>query len=175
MLGATHPSLLQTVMKIRECTLQDVSTIATLVSVSNKSVAVRFGLTEENCPKHSSFYTEDRARADFARGEIYFLIEDGSIPLGCVAYENPSPGLAYLNRLCVLPEYRNRGIGARLVERIIKYAHSASIRTISIGVIGEHTELQLWYNKLGFIDGESKRFPHLPFSVKYMTYPLQKS
>jgi hypothetical protein len=42
-----------------------------------------------------------------------------------------------------------------------------------IGVIGEHTELQRWYRKLGFKDGETKRFPHLPFSVKYMAYALQ--
>jgi hypothetical protein len=47
------------------------------------------------------------------------------------------------------------------------------VQTISIGVIGEHTELQRWYRKLGFKDGETKRFPHLPFSVKYMAYALQ--
>jgi hypothetical protein len=35
-------------------------------------------------------------------------------------------------------------------------------------VIGEHAQLQRWYNKLGFVDGETKHFAHLPFSVKYM-------
>jgi hypothetical protein len=44
---------------------------------------------------------------------------------------------------------------------------------ISIGVIGEHVDLQRWYSKLGFEPGETKRFPHLPFSVTYMAYAIQ--
>ena len=134
-----------------------------------------FGLDADNCPKHPSFCTEAWIEADLARGERYFIIEDGTDPVGCVAYENPSAGLAYLNRLSVLPAYRQRGVGARLVRHIVEHARAASIKTISIGVIGEHTELQRWYRNLGFTDGETKRFPHLPFSVKYMAYALSSS
>jgi ribosomal protein S18 acetylase RimI-like enzyme len=146
-----------------------------LVSESNKDVAAMFGLDADNCPKHPSFCTEAWIEADLARGERYFIIEDGTDPVGCVAYENPSAGLAYLNRLSVLPAYRQRGVGARLVRHIVEHARAASIKTISIGVIGEHTELQRWYRNLGFTDGETKRFPHLPFSVKYMAYALSSS
>lgn len=160
-------------MNIRESTDKDLATIAMLVSESNKDVAAKFGLNAENCPKHPSFCTEGWIAADFARGERYFVIEDDSSAIGCVAYENPSPGIAYLNRLSVLPLHRNRGVGARLVQHIIQLARSAAIQTISIGVIGEHTELQRWYRKQGFKDGETKRFPHLPFSVKYMSYTVQ--
>ena len=71
------------------------------------------------------------------------------------------------------PTARNRGVGALLVQHIVEHARNSSIQTISIGVIGEHTGLQQWYRKLGFQDGETKRFPHLPFSVKYMSYALQ--
>jgi len=60
-----------------------------------------------------------------------------------------------------------------LVAHIVQHAQSASIKNISIEVIGEHTALQRWYNKPGFKDGETKRFTHLPFTVKYMTYTLQ--
>ena len=160
-------------MNIRESTPEDSATIAILVSESNKDVATKFGLNAENCPKHPSFCTEAWVKADMERGERYFIIEESSKPIGCVAYESPSSGLAYLNRLSVLPEHRNRGVGAQLVQYIISHARSASIQTISIGVIGEHMELQRWYNKLGFRDGETSRFPHLPFSVKYMTYAIQ--
>lgn len=159
-------------MKIRASTADDVATIAMLVSESNKDVAAKFGLNAENCPKHPSFCTDAWIKADLARGERYFVIEDGDTAIGCVAYENPSAGLAYLNRLSVLPNHRNRGVGTRLVQHIIQHARAASIQTISIGVIGEHTELQRWYHKLGFKDGETKRFPHLPFSVKYMSYAV---
>lgn len=146
-----------------------------LVRESNKDVAVKFNLNAENCPKHPSFYTESWVQADLDRGETYFILEDDSVPLGCVAYEIPSSGLAYLNRLSVLPKYRNRGIGARLVRHIVEHVRALSVQCISIGVIGEHADLQRWYNKLGFADGDTRRFPHLPFSVKYMTCSLPTS
>ncbi len=159
-------------MTIREASAKDLTTIAMLVSESNKDIAEKFGLNADNCQKHPSFCTEAWVKSDLARGERYFILEEDSVPIACVAYENPSAGLAYLNRLSVLPPYRNRGIGAHLVKYIIQLAQASSIQTISIGVIGEHSDLQRWYRSLGFIDGETKRFPHLPFSVKYMSYTV---
>ena len=159
-------------MPIREAFAEDAAIIARLVREANRDVAVRFGLTAENCPKHTSLCTEDWVRAEFARGERYFVCTDGATVVGCVAYENPQPGLAYLNRLSVLPAQRRRGNGARLVGHIVDLARAESVATISIGVIGEHAELQRWYRKLGFVDGETRRFAHLPFSVRYMTYAV---
>ena len=160
-------------MQIREATANDVATIAMLVSQSNQDVALKFGLNADNCPKHPSFCNASWVESDLARGERYFILEENSEPIACVAYEAPSDQLAYLNRLSVLPRHRRRGLGARLVEHIIDLARAGSIQTISIGVIGEHSELQRWYKQLGFITGETKRFPHLPFSVTYMTYAVQ--
>ncbi|WIT12169.1 GNAT family N-acetyltransferase [Paucibacter sediminis] len=160
-------------MQIREASSADRSTIAMLVSEANKDVAVQFGLNIENCPKHPSFYTPSWVDADFSRGEKYFIAEDNLSPIACVAYEIPSAGLAYLNRLSVLPAHRRSGVGAKLVRHVVDQVRTLSVSTISIGVIGEHTVLQAWYNKLGFTDGEIKRFPHLPFSVKYMAYAVQ--
>ena len=159
-------------MRIRGATSEDLVTIAMLVSESNKDVALTFGLNAENCPKHPSFCTEAWVKADMARGETYFILEEASKPVACVAYESPRAGLAYLNRLSVLPAHRRLGAGARLVHHVIQHSRAAAIATISIGVIGEHIELQRWYKKLGFKDGETKQFSHLPFSVKYMAYAL---
>lgn len=146
----------------------DIPTLAMLVSEANKDVAVRFGLNAQNCPKHPSFCTDAWIEGDLARGERYFILEDSGSAVGCVAYERPGPGRAYLNRLSVLPEHRNRGAGARLVRHVVEMAAADSVQNISIGVIGEHTELMRWYEALGFTVGEVKRFPHLPFSVQYM-------
>ncbi len=157
-------------MLIREYAAPDRPTIAMLVSESNKTVASMFGLNAENCPKHPSFCTESWVDAEIARGETYFILGDaGAGAIGCVAYESPGPKRAYLNRLSVLPAHRGAGAGERLVRHVIEHARGDGIESISIGVIGEHTELQRWYNKLGFVDGETKHFAHLPFSVKYMT------
>lgn len=160
-------------MHIREASTDDLAVIAMLVSQANQDVAQTFGLNADNCPKHPSFCTSAWVESDFARGERYFILEEDEFPVACVAYETPSDKLAYLNRLSVLPTHRRRGFGARLVEYIIELARAGSIRTVSIGVIGEHVELQRWYSRLGFVSGETKRFPHLPFSVSYMAYNLE--
>jgi diamine N-acetyltransferase len=159
-------------MEIRQACADDGALLAALVSEANKDVAQRFGLNAENCPKHPSFCTAAWIDADFARGERYFILEDGAAAVGCVAYERPGPGRAYLNRLSVLPEHRKRGAGARLVQYIARLAASESVGTISIGVIGEHVELKRWYERLGFTCGEVKRFQHLPFPVQYMAYAV---
>lgn len=159
-------------MIIRPANAADLATLAMIISTSNQDVATRFGLNADNCPKHPSFCTEAWVAADLQRGERYFILEDDGQPAGCVAYEGPSPGLAYLNRLSVLPSHRRRGIGERLVRHIVDHARSSAVRSISIGVIGEHAQLQEWYRRLGFVDGETKRFAHLPFSVKCMAYAV---
>ena len=160
-------------MNIREATLQDAATLAMLVSVSNQDVAARFGLDFDNCPKHPSFCTEDWIKADLARGERYFVAEDASNPVACVAFELAGAGVGYLNRLSVLPAHRRGGIGAQLVQHVLELARHNGLQAVSIGVIGEHLALQRWYTKLGFVTGDTRDFAHLPFSVTYMTCAIR--
>lgn len=157
-------------MTIREFQPGDASTVAMLVSASNQGVAAMFGLNAENCPRHPSFCTPQWVAAEIARGETYFILDDVAAgAIGCVAYERAGAERAYLNRLSVLPAQRRSGAGERLVRHVVEHARSQGAASISIGVIGEHLDLQRWYGKLGFVDGETRRFAHLPFSVRYMT------
>jgi len=157
-------------MQIREARPDDNTTLAMLISESNKDVATRFGLNADNCPKHPSFCTGDWVSADFARGERYFIAERDGEPMACVAYEVPNPTVAYLNRLSVLPAHRRQGLGQQLVRHVLALARTNGIPAVSIGVIGEHAALQHWYAKRGFVAGEQKHFAHLPFSVRYMSF-----
>lgn len=159
-------------MHIRSATVEDAGIVAEIVSNSNKDVASQFGLTIDNAPKHPSFYTEDWVMSDFTRGEEYFLYEEQKQVKGCVAFEQPDPDTAYLNRLSVLPDYRHRGIGAVLVRYILEYSAQKGARTVSIGIIAEHGVLNKWYADLGFTNGEVREFDHLPFNVRYMRYAL---
>lgn len=159
-------------MKIREAGPHDDAALARLVAESNRDVALKFGLTAENCPKHPSQCTAEWVRADRARGERYFIAQVDARPVGCVAYDNPRPDLAYLNRLSVLPAWRRQGVGERLVRHIVDLARANAVATISIGVIAGHEELQRWYRKLGFVDGQTRSFAHLPFAVRYLSYVL---
>lgn len=160
-------------MKIREATNHDAATLTTLISESNRDVAAKFMLTFENCPKHPSFCTADWVLADLARGERYFLAGDASEHIACAAFEPAGAGVGYMNRLSVLPMHRRCGAGARLVQHVMQQARANDCQSLSIGVIGEHLELQRWYQKLGFVTGDTRHFGHLPFSVTYMSFDLR--
>jgi len=159
-------------MHIRTTTRADGELLARLISASNRDVAIRFRLDAESCPKHPSFCTAAWVAADIQRGARYFIIERDGEAVGCVAYEDGGEGTAYLNRLSVLPAWRRRGAGERLVRHVIELARSSGIGTVSIGIIAAHAELKNWYLGMGFTEGETKTFPHLPFAVSYLTYAV---
>ena len=159
-------------MIVREGTQEESGLIAMLIRDSNRDLAKRFMLNAENCPKHPSFCTLEWVAADFERGERYFICEKAHAPIGCVAIENPAEGIAYMNRLAVLPDERRSGAGETLVRYVIEHSRLCGIKTISIGIVAAHEELRNWYIRLGFTEKDTKRFPHLPFEVMYMCYEI---
>jgi ribosomal protein S18 acetylase RimI-like enzyme len=147
----------------------------TLVDVIRRAcatVAKRFALTPQNCPKTAAFYTMDRLRADLDRGVQYYLLEDNTEACGCVALENAKPGVCYLERLAVLPEHRSKGFGTALVRHAFAEAMAMGIRRIEIGIIAEDTRLKQWYRRFGFELTGTKTFDHLPFLVAFMATDL---
>lgn len=157
---------------IRPASENDITAIAHLIQLAYRDIARRFGLTPDNCPKHPSNCTNAWIRNDLERAVTYFLLVNDNTLIGCAALETADPSVAYLMRLAVLPKFRRRGFGEMLVQYIITQARRIDMSSISIGLIAEQEELATWYRKLGFILGETKRFEHLPFAVRYMTYPL---
>ena len=150
----------------------DVSDLSHLIRNAYRDVADRFGLTPANCPKHPSNCTNDWIEKDFARGVRYFIMKNGSTAVGCVALERAEGDLCYLERLAVLPPQRNKGYGQQLVRHVLGTAREQGAKTVSIGIIAKQTELKQWYQNIGFIEGETKEFNHLPFQVCFLTYAL---
>jgi len=109
------------------------------------------------------------------RGVTYFAIENKNHVVGCVALELANTEVCYLERLAVLPDQRRRGFGEALVTHALSEARLLGAHCVSIGIIAEHTELKDWYKGFGFVEGESKEFPHLPFRVTVMSYDIKKS
>jgi len=161
--------------KIRICTQDDALVLAEIVRKSFRDVAERFGLTQENAPRHPSNCTIDWIRNEMKRGVTYFAIENKNHTVGCVALERANTEVCYLERLAVLPDQRRRGFGKALVNHALSEAKLFRVHSVSIGIITEQTELKNWYKGLGFIEGESKKFPHLPFRVTFMSYGTKKS
>lgn len=157
---------------IRKANSNDVSEVSSIIRKAYRDVADRFQLTPSNCPKHPSNCTEKWIENDLVRGVRFFIMEPGGRPVGCVAMEMAGGGLCYLERLAVLPQDRNKGFGHQLVEHVFRTARKQNVKKISIGIIAKQTDLKQWYQKIGFIEGETKEFSHLPFQVCFMTYDL---
>ncbi len=157
---------------IRKANANDVSLLADLIRSAFQDVAVRFELTPQNCPKHPSNYTDEWVENDFKRGVIYYILENNGKPAGCVALEKADTEICYLERLAVLHENRQKGFGRALVDQIFSDARAMGAKKISIGIISDDIELNGWYQKIGFIEGEKKTFPHLPFMVTFLSYDL---
>lgn len=157
---------------IRQATWEDADVLAGLIRDSFRDVAERFHLDRENAPTHPSNCQPDWIRSDLARGVSYYLLCRSGSPAGCVALELASPAVAYLERLGVHPEQRGRGFGAELVRHVLGRARAAGAGVVSVGVIAENTEIVSWYERLGFTQTETRRFPHLPFKVAYLEHAL---
>ncbi|WP_320034342.1 GNAT family N-acetyltransferase [Halarcobacter sp.] len=155
-------------MNIIKADIKDAEKISFIIKKANEQVAKEFNLNIDNCPKHPSFCTKDWVISDFERDEEYFLYKKDENIVACVAFENPKPEVAYLNRLSVLPLHQKQKIGEELVSFIFKYAKTKNIKRVSIGIIAKHEKLKNWYLKLGFEEGRKSSFEHLPFEVLYM-------
>lgn len=158
--------------QIHRCTKEDIGVLVKTIRSSFRDVAERFGLTQENAPRHPSNCTSEWIQKDMERGVTYFVIENENHAVGCVALELASSEVCYLERLAVLPDQRGRGFGKALVNHLLSEAKHLGVHSVNIGIIAEHTELNHWYKGIGFVEGESKEFPHLPFRVTFMSYKV---
>ncbi len=159
-------------MTIRPARTDEGRTIVDILHRACATVAERFGLTPENCPRSPAFYTLQRVQADFERDVRYYLLEEGADARGCVALEKAKPDACYLERLAVLPECRGQGFGKALVTYALAQAQTLGVARVEIGIIAEDTRLADWYRQRGFVETDTKTFDHLPFTVGFMARQL---
>ena len=95
---------------LRQADRSDTQRLADLIAASFADVALRFGLTRDNCPTHSSFITEAEIRRCMDFGTIFLLAFDGERACGCIGYRQPKDGNSIFEKIGVLPESRRRGI-----------------------------------------------------------------
>jgi N-acetylglutamate synthase-like GNAT family acetyltransferase len=153
---------------IREASVEDIHLLTSLIRESFSDVAERFSLTPDNCPTHPSFCTPQWVESAMDKGIRFYVVESGDEPCGCVAMERHDDQVCYLERLAVLPRFRRRGFGKALTEHVFDQARKMGAQRVEIGIISEHTELQDWYQGLGFVVTGTTSFDHLPFKVDFM-------
>ena len=127
-----------------------------------------FGLA----PRHHRLGQHGQAKQPVLLPRTSHELESHGKACGCAGLEKAPENICYLERLAVLPRKRRRGYGGQLVKKVVQDARQLGFTTISIGIIAKQVELVDWYRKRGFALGESKQFPHLPFTVAFMSLKL---
>lgn len=159
--------------RICRCTKEDTAVLVETIRGAFRDVAERYGLNEQNCPRHASNCTADWIEQDMNRGVAYFLLETDGQAAGSVAIERAKPEVVYLERLAVLPRFRGRGFGKALVAHVLAQARQMGAQSVGIGVIAGETGLKDWYRRQGFVETQTRDFEHLPFRVSFMHCPLR--
>ena len=137
-------------------------------------MADEFGFTEENAPGFTAFATTDEKlfrQMDGERRPMYVFVENGVL---CGYYslliqENDE---CELNNIAVLPEYRHKGIGKKLLEHSCLIARDNGCRMMNIGIVEENKRLRKWYEENGAIHVGTRKYDFFPFTCGYMKKPL---
>lgn len=171
-----EPDTLESIEIVELVQAERLDECAAVIRAAFATVAAARGLTPETAPTHPSLTSTDEVTAWCRAGVRWFAAVGANGLVGCVALKRSSrPGVCYLERLAVLPDRRHHGLGRRLVERVARVAREQGARELSIGIIDDDDVLERWYEASGFRKAGTKRFPHLPFTVAYLTRTLEES
>jgi diamine N-acetyltransferase len=152
----------------------DLSIVIKILNESHGTVAKEFGFTKESNPTNNAFIDEPTLRTQLEKGiELYQLNENREI-IGCIAIEKSQKetGTFYIEKVSVIPAYRNHGYGTALMEFASEKIKESGGTWISIALIDSNVPLKKWYTKQGFQVTGIKDFPRLPFRVCFMNRPV---
>jgi len=133
-----------------------------------ETVAIEFGLTEENCP--------DRGRASLPFAKLEAMFDAGTLMFG---YFSEDTLVGYLGMtswgevcsvddLIVLPTHRQKGYGKELLDFGKEKAKSLGANKIRLGMIDDNKRLRKWYEDNGFVTVAYKQYDGAPFLVGKM-------
>jgi len=141
-----------------------------VIHKSFATVAKEFALTQENCPKHTSFIPLTFLETHLLWGWQTFGLFSGKKMIGYMSLSKKDDKVYELHNLAVLPEYRHYGFGKQMLDFAKETVKRSGGEKIEIGIIEESTVLKNWYIANGFIHTGTKKFDHLPFTCGYLEW-----
>ncbi|MBQ9151143.1 MAG: GNAT family N-acetyltransferase, partial [Clostridia bacterium] len=137
--------------QIFRLTQEDLPAALAVIHESFSTVAAEFGLTRENCPKHTSFLPLAYLQTQMAWGWCMFGLYASNQLIGYLSLSEVGEGVFELHNLAVLPAYRHRGFGKLLLDHAKETVRRLNGHTITLGLIDEDTRLKDWYTANGFV------------------------
>ena len=137
---------------------------------SFSTVADEFGLTKENCPKHTSFIPISYLETQMKWGWLMFGLYTDKRIIGYMSLSKEADKAYELHNLAILPEFRHNGFGKQLLDHAKETVRSLGGSKIKICIIEESAVLKNWYIANGFEHAGTKKFDHLPFTSGYLEW-----
>jgi len=159
---------------IKAVTKEEIGQCVTVITESFSTVAQEFGITAENAPRFTAFATtKDRLMWHLSRERrpMYAFYQDQAM-IGYYSLLLQDGNVCELNNLCVLPDFRHKGIGAVLLNHAFDTARMLGCSKMEIGIVEENKVLRKWYESFHFHHTGTKKFDFFPFTCGYMEKAL---
>jgi len=141
--GNPQQSYLDGLMKLRDYRDTDIPAILLVI----KEAFAEFK-GQLDPPSSAERKTIAIVRAELQSANALVVEADGKI-VGCVFFRPQGIGI-YIDRLSVLPAYRNRGIASAMLKEIECRARSTGYKTLMLSVRLVLEKQQAYYSRLGF-------------------------
>jgi len=69
---------------------------------------------------------------DFDQTAVHFVAYDRELPIGAGRIREPEPGIAKVERVCILPNYRGKHLGNLMMEKMESYAKETGLTSVKL-------------------------------------------
>jgi len=159
---------------IKKIEHRDIPECVKVIRDSFKTVADEFGFTPQNALGFTAFSTsEERLNRQYdEENRLMYAYYDKGVIVGYYSLLIQEKEECELNNLSVLPVYRHKGIGEKLLYNAFEVARQLNCKKMNIGIVEENRVLREWYESFGFIHVGTKKFDFFPFTCGYMEKEL---
>ena len=159
--------------EVKEVGIDQLPEYAEVIRRGFATVAEDFGLTRENCPKHTSFISDTRLASFYRDGYYPFgCFADGGRMVGFIGLTDEGGGVFEMHNVSILPEYRHHGCGKAMLDFCKRKVFSLGGSKIILDMIEENRPLKAWYAANGFVHIRTEKFEGMPFTVGYMEWSV---
>ena len=160
---------------IRQMEKQEIPRCVRVIREAFATVAEEFGFTRENAPRFTAFATDEerlRWHLEQEHRPMYVFCEERQI-VGYYSLALLKDGTIELNNLAVIPAYRHRGIGKRLLTHAFEEAGRRGCAVMRVGIVKENKVLRRWYEENGFVHTGTEKFDFFPFTCGYLRREIE--
>ncbi len=155
-------------IEVRELDISQASECIRVLRESFGGIAEELSLSDKVYPLFPAFITAERLIFETGNGVKLLGLFDGGEMIGHCGLDIREREVI-LTRLCVIPERRGCGLGKVLVERAKEQTAELGAGRVTAWVREGSGRLAEWFIGQGFVGGEVRHLPDLPYPTVRFT------